>query len=405
MDLLLADDLTGCCDAGVKFLNPANAVLIALTPEPDPSCLWPEQGMLAVNTDSRALPAAESARINGEVARRFKRTPTGKPDLVYKKLDSTLRGNPGPEITAIADALSCEAVIIAPAAPELGRTVENGILAVNGVPLARTVFGNDPGSPMLQSEVAAILGALPAAVLLPRALLDLGESGLVNEIQALLAKGARYLIFDSLCQADLELISRIGLAMRPGPLFAGSAGLAQALALNLGLTNSQKPACKLKKILFVCGSANQATHAQLRELEAAGIPVLHLEPAFSAANISAYDSRLCDLLTAGSACLAITRERIGAREAAEQIRALGQITRLVLGESVMAGAGLFLTGGETAFTTLRDLASSMALKGELLPGIVLSELADGKWRGLPVITKAGGFGKGSAFLDLIKILA
>lgn len=404
MNLLLADDLTGCCDAAVKFLTPSNTVRIALAPASAASCAVPARGMLAVNTDSRALPAPESARINYQVAQRLKGELKGPSDLVYKKLDSTLRGNPGPEIAAIADALGSDAAIIAPAAPSLGRTVRNGVLAVNGVPLARTVFGKDPGSPMLHSEVGEILGDLPDAAPVTINSLNHGENALAGEIQALLAQGVRYLILDSLSQADLDLIARVGLAMRPQPLFAGSAGLAQALAVHSGRMNIQKPALKLKRILFVCGSANQATHAQLREIENAGIQVLYLDPALSPASISANASRLAELLRKDSACVATTQARIGAEEAAEQIRALALITRLVLDERIGPGFGLFLTGGETAFATLRNLADCMTLKGELMPGIVLGELAGGQWRGLPVITKAGGFGPASAFLDLIKLL-
>lgn len=56
-------------------------------------------------------------------------------------------------------------------------------------------------------------------------------------------------------------------------------------------------------------------------------------------------------------------------------------------------SGLFLTGGEVAVWVVRALgAEGIELVKEVEPGIPLVRLLEGPHAGLPMITKAGGFG-------------
>ena len=86
--------------------------------------------MLAFDTASRDLDPGAAADRAGRVAQWF----AGHCDeraWLYKKLDSTLRGNAAAELTAVEQAL-CAAgrcpsrVVIAPAFPALGRTTVDG---------------------------------------------------------------------------------------------------------------------------------------------------------------------------------------------------------------------------------------------------------------------------------------
>jgi uncharacterized protein YgbK (DUF1537 family) len=56
--------------------------------------------------------------------------------------------------------------------------------------------------------------------------------------------------------------------------------------------------------------------------------------------------------------------------------------------------GLVISGGETAGAICVELeATGLWLSRELEPGIPLGSLSGGDWDGLPVATKAGGFGQ------------
>jgi uncharacterized protein YgbK (DUF1537 family) len=64
-----------------------------------------------------------------------------------------------------------------------------------------------------------------------------------------------------------------------------------------------------------------------------------------------------------------------------------------------------LTGGATARAVGHRIgATSLRILGELEPGIPVGSFADGLWQGVPVVTKAGGFGTPETLLDVVRVL-
>jgi len=121
--LIVADDLTGACDAAVPFAirgYRANVLLDLARPEL-------HAGVLAVSTDSRNRPSCDLAAV----ASAFHQL---QPRIIFKKIDSLLRGNAGPEIVAALAAFGCDNAIITPAFPGTGRIVESGHLRVTEGP-------------------------------------------------------------------------------------------------------------------------------------------------------------------------------------------------------------------------------------------------------------------------------
>src|ERR671920_1591119 len=82
---IIADDLTGAADTGVQFVHAGyrTAVFFRAT-----EVLTDDLDAVVFDTDSRAMPAGFAARrvVDATHAARGAR-------IVYKKLDSTLRGN------------------------------------------------------------------------------------------------------------------------------------------------------------------------------------------------------------------------------------------------------------------------------------------------------------------------
>jgi uncharacterized protein YgbK (DUF1537 family) len=78
----------------------------------------------------------------------------------------------------------------------------------------------------------------------------------------------------------------------------------------------------------------------------------------------------------------------------------------VAAEARRRGVAAFVaTGGETAALLLRALGTaSLEIDRELLPGIPLCRLADGPCAGIPLITKAGGFGEPDALARAVSAL-
>src|SRR3954465_6392592 len=96
-DYFLADDLSGALDAAAAFHQAGRQVTITLSLEGWPSC--GENEIVAYTTETRnAAPATAAAAVERAIAR-------GRRDggrLVYKKIDSTLRGPVAAELAALA---------------------------------------------------------------------------------------------------------------------------------------------------------------------------------------------------------------------------------------------------------------------------------------------------------------
>src|ERR671933_2238315 len=146
MIALIADDLTGASDAGVQFARRGLAARVLFDLD-DPAAARDVEA-LVVDTDSRALPAAAAYARVRQVADHLR---TARPEHVYKKIDSTLRGNLGAEIDAVMDALDFRLAVVAPAFPALGRTTRHGRHHLHGRPVHETEIGRDPKTPVRES--------------------------------------------------------------------------------------------------------------------------------------------------------------------------------------------------------------------------------------------------------------
>jgi uncharacterized protein YgbK (DUF1537 family) len=204
---LIADDVTGACDSAAPFCA-AGPIEVGLWPD------IPEAGLSAVSTETRDFDRDQAEARTAAVARRY----SGR--LLYRKLDSLLRGVPVADLRGLLAAGAREAVV-APALPAEGRTTVGGI--------QRWAAG--------AVDVRALFSPL----------------------------GDRVTVRDAATDADLDRIAVE--ILETGAVAAGSAGLASALARALGLLSSPPAASPgSRHPLAVVGSpaaAGQAEHARL----------------------------------------------------------------------------------------------------------------------------------------------
>lgn len=113
---------------------------------------------IVIATKTRNLPAAEAVT---EMLRCFdflKRI--GAEKLYFKycaTFDSTAAGNIGPVADAVLEKYGIPYTLIVPALPVNGRTVKDGILYVNGTPLAESHMKDHPLTPMHESELKKLM--------------------------------------------------------------------------------------------------------------------------------------------------------------------------------------------------------------------------------------------------------
>ena len=113
---IIADDLTGACDAAIHFAARGLETQVRLTGN------GLESAVGAYTTDSRHTDAITTQARIDKLAQDL------HPQSLFKKFDSVLRGHPGLEIALTMEAFGYDQAIITPAYPEMGRTVKNGFL-------------------------------------------------------------------------------------------------------------------------------------------------------------------------------------------------------------------------------------------------------------------------------------
>lgn len=150
----IADDLTGAAEiAGLGWRYGLNAKIVRRDQPP------PAADLLVYDSDSRHCSAAQAARRVEVIARKLQRK---SPLWVFKKTDSVLRGNVLAEAEAMRCAFGLARILLVPANPGAGRVIDGGRYFVEGVPLARTDFANDPTHPRASNSVLELLGAFAA---------------------------------------------------------------------------------------------------------------------------------------------------------------------------------------------------------------------------------------------------
>ncbi len=208
---LVADDLTGACDSALPFLA-GGRVRVGLWPHVPVGAM----ACAGVSTESRDLDASTAYARGRNAAAAL---PGG---LLYRKLDSLLRGHPVADVRGALDTAGGRCVV-APALPAEGRTTAGGVQRWPG-----------------------------------------GEVDLRDLLRPL---GDRVDLRDASSDADLDGIAREVLRRRDR-VVAGTAGLAAALARALGLgALPRAPGLACGRPLAAVGStaaAAQADYARAR---------------------------------------------------------------------------------------------------------------------------------------------
>jgi uncharacterized protein YgbK (DUF1537 family) len=405
---ILADDFTGALDTGVRLAAAGVAVHVVvhrrsgtlMRPPRIPSCREP---VIVVDTESRhGRPAEAARRVRGWVrsARRERVA------FLYKKTDSTLRGNVGAELSALLLSSGEDDLYFVPALPAAGRTTVGGVAFLNGVPLHLAGPVRDPNDPVTRSEVSAIIAKQTDVVVenVPR-----GSDPPPPEDH-----GKRILVFDAETDADLEDVGRRIKSAGIPRATAGCSGFASVLPQLLDLPCSSMPAVRLDPpMLVVCGSLAEVSLAQVGRAEAGGFPSFMPDCEFLAAGgrrrtlTRGLARGIADALVSQGAAILKTAslgsgEQHGRVDPRAVPRALGAVAREVA--TMVRPSTLVLFGGDTAFGVVEALGiRSVQPLREISQGVVVSR-AENSGKEIGLVTKAGGFGPPDILLRIRETL-
>jgi D-threonate/D-erythronate kinase len=383
---IIADDVTGALDTGVQFAQSGLSAVLLIGEEKI------HASVQVISTNSRNEDAEFAVQAVRAACNRL-------PDRrLFKKIDSTLRGHIAAEIEAVLAASGCQKAVICPAVIEAGRVTRDGQLWVGGQLIHESAF-RDPKWPASTSNIAALIGAPVANV--SEQEVGKGVSALIEKVE----QTSEHLVaVDAASLEDLETIGKAAAAS--GWLPCGALGLARAWSRAV-LGHEAEPAAALPSangpLLVVIGSLNPRTRAQTSRLsEKHGCPVFEI----TGEDHGGIEQQIVKELAANRTVIVRTPllervdaqlENFGHRHPA--VRRLAEMTEKVVKEVKIGG--LLISGGDTTLAVLSTLrTSAIKIIGELHVGVPIGQLIGGTGSGLPVITKAGGFGDDDVLLRL-----
>lgn len=396
---MLADDVTGGCDAGVQFSQRGAATRVYLESPQEPA---PFAGVSVLVSHSRDDAPEDAAR---KVEHACDWIAAAGAKLCYKKIDSTLKGNLGPELEAIRNKFPDRLILVSPSFPHMERILLDGWLRVRsseGIePIHLLSLLTEQGVRRL-AHISQPAGTGPSDTL-------------VERIRQAEGSGARVIVIDVVSENHLRAIAEAAIQIVPQPLLVGSAGLAAAwsevlfkagsgadsaagsasepgsLALPVPASSSSAAVSVAGPVVLCIGSTNPVTCQQLQRLsDTQSLLTFNCEQ-------SDPDPALAALARGCHVSVAIHRGSV-------EVQSLARLFSAIVETS--PARGLLCSGGDTARLVCAALGvQAIQLGSEILPGLPWGTLVGGPADRLPICTKAGGFGTPEALCKAVSFLA
>ncbi|WP_426123871.1 four-carbon acid sugar kinase family protein [Pararhizobium sp. PWRC1-1] len=341
---IIADDLTGALDTGTPFVDAGLKVAVAIEVDAIAQALARKPDVIVINTASRALSAGAASQ---EMQAALTALGSTKPLILFKKIDSRLKGNVTAESIALAGMTGRNRIVVAPAIPDQQRFTIDGAVTGRGVetPLPiRTLFPADP----LAIDV-----------------------------------------YDASTDADLDDL--VGRTDWSTTVAVGARGLGSAFARFLARPTALRPPFpQSTDTLFAFGSRDPITSAQIEHL-AKHRQLVAIADAL-AGELSAVDVHGLPAVARCSGEQTSNPEHVVARFA-DGIRQVVEQTRPDM---------LMMGGGDTALAILKALgASVLSPNGEIEAGIPWFQIESPDGRTICCAVKSGGFGTIDSLLKLV----
>lgn len=408
---VIADDFTGATDiAGFLVANGVATTQLIGVP---PADLNVDAEAVVISLKSRSCPPDEAV---AESLAALKWLQVRDCPRVYQKycstFDSSRKGNIGPVADALLDGLKSDFTVICPALPINGRTIYNGYLFVNGVPLAESGMRDHPVTPMTDSNLMRLMEAqsLGRCGLVTADIVDQGVPAVRAALEKLRTEGRRYAVLDALNAHHLDTL---GAAVADMPLVTGGSGLAAGMA-KAWRRRIQDPSRAASagapmpgRGVVISGSASQMTNAQVARYRAQA-PSFAVEPERCLADQTGYAAEMAEWVLSqprqGLAPLVYattdpdTLKRIQSRFGNAASTAIETTFAALARTLAEAGVTRFVVaGGETSGAVVQALGvSGFHIGPQIAPGVPWVRAVDKPYS---LALKSGNFGGPDFFME------
>jgi uncharacterized protein YgbK (DUF1537 family) len=372
----LADDLTGALEVGAKFAGLGLRSVVRT----DGLGHWGTDIIcLCVDAELRHLDHAGCEKRTGDLIRDAAQSTDC---LLYLKTDSTLRGNIAIEFKSVSSVVPERPIVYVPAYPKLGRTVLDGRLYVNGIPVHETAFALDPLSPVNESYLPALLShhvTCPVRIVDPRQMPDRFEGGIY--------------ICDGQSNDDIDAAAEYA-AGHSEIVLAGPAAVIEAMArLMAGRKQVEVEWPAIRTCLVVNGSKHPISAEQCVHARDAGFTVISL-------------GNIQDAPDSIDSWSIVDVNGVSNKNGFERSIEIGSFLRQAIARC--ASDAVMMIGGDTCYGFLKAIGGpTITPIGELYEGVPCSVVSAhcltgviDRDRDLYLISKAGGFGDPALLLHL-----
>lgn len=361
---MLADDLTGACDLAACFAQAGKSISVIVNGIQAAN----SDGPAVLNTQSRLLGDEQSRTLLKSVGRAF-----SDRRIIFKKIDTALRGSVGAEIDGLLQSVTARQVVVAPAAPRIGRTTRGGIQYDNDVPIDKCPYANDLLTPVDCADIAEVLRRVG------RAQIKICDAQTDDDLQRI--------VDENLCDEKV--------------LFVGSLGLANALTKRLEGSSATKQAPvppPASRPMIVCGSRYSASQRQIVAARCAGAKVLGLR-------IDQPSPVPCQKEISWPLVVCIDEKTVGSSKRSAEISKTFISAVVGLIEKAKPDS-LGIVGGETAYDLMRAMGvTRLVIRGRLQQIVACGTMSDGPMAGRSIATKGGSVGGDDAMLHMLSYLS
>jgi D-threonate/D-erythronate kinase len=415
--VIISDDFTGSNDTGVQFSKKnLKSIVITNTDYIDRSIK--DCDVLIIDMESRFDDKDTAYNKMYTVSKTVKEKGI---KFVYKKLDSTMRGNIGAEISGIMDALQINLAIVAPALPSNGRITKNGNVYVRGILLAETEVTVDPRTPVKESFIPKIISQQTdkkTGVIYYDDVLH-GRQNLIQKVNQYISNGIQIIVIDAQEKEDLDLIASIKTDINEKFLFVGTSGLAEYLPQHFDIKK------RARSSIIIAGSVSEVTRKQIsyakEKLDLAVIDV-DIEKLFTKKQnqeknriigmVKESSGRGEDVIIRSASTKTIVNDSVntgrkygltGGKVSEIVASFLGELAKSILEEIKING--IMFTGGETAIKAAQCLKiSGTVIQDEILPGVPFGYFIEEQYRNIIIVSKAGAFGNEDTIVQVLSFL-
>lgn len=412
----IADDFTGASDIA-SFFSAEELMTVVTNGIPDEKLNTEGVDVVVIALKTRTIGADEAVRESRQALDWAVRNGFGKFYFKYcSTFDSTSKGNIGPVADMMMEKLGVSYTVVCPSLPVNGRTVKNGILYVNGVPLSESPMKNHPLTPMTNSDIRVLLSdqsKYPVIVIEQSEILS--DSGRLKEmLEEMNGKWEHYYVvpdyyLESHGKAIADYFNDI-------VLYTGGSGLATHLGKNLSkrcaaLDDINQVGGVVGPSLIIAGSCSTATLGQIDRYISEGLPYIKIEPEMLISGLQTIDT-LWNFVAAheDGPVLVFSSDtpdnvrkvqEYGSAEVSKLLEgAVSELARKALDSGLRK---VIVAGGETSGAVTMKLGyRAFEVGRSVAPGVPIMIPIDN--RKMRLVLKSGNFGSCEFFLDAIRIM-